>query len=104
MGMHLCQCKPEEVEVEASDYMCLIRTLLFGPHCNQRFSLNMDQMPVYLLMSTKRTLEVVGKRTIHISTSMNNTRQATMAVMITGDGTVLPCMIIFKGKDNGCIA
>ncbi len=64
MGTHLCQHKPEEVEAETSNYMHLICTLLFGPHCNQRFILNMDQTPVYFLMSTKRTLEVVGKRTI----------------------------------------
>jgi hypothetical protein len=53
MGMHLCQCKPEEVEAEAGNYMCLICTLLFVPHCDRHFILNMDQMPVYFLMSTK---------------------------------------------------
>jgi hypothetical protein len=104
MGTHLCQGKPEEVEAEASDYMRLTRTLLFGPHRDQRFILNMDQTPVYFSMSTKRTLEVVGKRTIHIRMSTNDTRRATVAVMIAGDGTVLPSMIIFKGKHNRCIA
>jgi hypothetical protein len=44
MGTHLCQCKMEEVEAEASDYMHLICTLLFSPHCDQRFILNMDQI------------------------------------------------------------
>jgi hypothetical protein len=102
--MHLCQCKLEEVEAEASNYMRLICTLLFGPHCNQHFILNMDQTPVYFLMSTKRTLEVVGKRTIHTRTLTNDTRQATMAVTIASDGTVLLLMIIFKGKHNGRIA
>jgi hypothetical protein len=62
MGMHLCQRRPDKVEVEASNYMCLIRTLLFGPHCNRHFILYMDQTPVYFLMSTKRTLELVGKK------------------------------------------
>jgi hypothetical protein len=104
MGTHLCQRKPEEVEAEASDYMHLIRTLLFSPHCDQRFILNMDKTPVYFLMSMKRTLEVVGKRTIHIRTSTNDTRWATVAVTIAGDSTVLPLMIIFKGKHNGHIA
>ncbi len=47
IGTHLCQHKPEEVEAEASDYMHLICTLLFGPHCNQHFILNMDQMSVF---------------------------------------------------------
>jgi hypothetical protein len=64
----------------------------------------MDQMPVYFLMSTKKMLELVEKKTIHIHTLTNNTRQATVAVTITGDGTVLPLTIIFKGKHDGCIA
>jgi hypothetical protein len=104
MGTHLCQRKPEEVEAEASNYMRLIRALLFSLHHDQCFILNMDQTPVYFLMSTKRTLEVVGKRTIHIRTSMNDTRWATVAVTVAGDGMVLPSMIIFKGKHNGRIA
>jgi hypothetical protein len=44
------------------------------------------------------------KKTIHICMLTNDTRRATMAVTIVGDGTVLPSMIIFKGKHNGCIA
>ncbi len=62
MGVHHCQRKQEEVEVEASDYMRLIRTFLFGPHRDRRFILNMDQTPVYFLMITKRTLELVEKK------------------------------------------
>jgi hypothetical protein len=103
MGTHLCQRKPGEVEAEASNYMRLICTLLFGPHRDQRFILKMDQTQVYFLMSRKRMLEVVGKRTIHICTLTNNTRRATVAVTIAGEGTVLPSMIIFKGKHNGRI-
>jgi hypothetical protein len=62
MGTHLCQRTPEEVETETSNCMRLICPLLFGPHRDRRFILNMDQMPVYFLMSTKRTLDVVGKK------------------------------------------
>ncbi len=90
MGTHVCQCKPEEVEAEASSYMHLICCLLFGPHCNRHFTLNMDQTPVYFFMSTKKTLEFVGKKTIHICTSTNNTRQATMAATIVGGGMLCP--------------
>ncbi len=104
MGTHVCQRKPEEVEVEASNFMCLIHPLLFGPHRVWRFILNMDQMPVYISMSTKKMLELVGKKTIHIRTLTNNTRWATVAVTIAGDGTILPLTIIFKWKHDGCIA
>jgi hypothetical protein len=90
--------KEEEATRAASNYMRLIRPLLFGPHRDRRFILNMDQMLVYFLMSTKRMLELVGKKTIHICTSTNDTRWATVAVTIVGDGTLLSSTIIFKEK------
>jgi len=34
---------------------------------------------------------------------MNNTKQATVVVTIAGDGTVLPSVMVLKGKANGCI-
>jgi hypothetical protein len=64
----------------------------------------MDQMPVYFLMSTKKTLELVGKKTIHTRTSTKDTRQVTVAVTIAGNGTLIPLTIIFKGKDDWRIA
>jgi hypothetical protein len=48
-------------------------------------------------------LELDGKKIIHICTSTKDTRWATVAVTITGDGTVLPLMIIFKGIHDGRI-
>jgi hypothetical protein len=104
MGTHLLQRKPDEVEAKAKDYMHLIRLLLIGPHCDLRFIINMDQTPVYFAMSVKQTLEVVGKKTIHVRTSLNDNKRATVAVTITADGMVLPLMVIFKGKPNGRIA
>jgi hypothetical protein len=47
MDMHIYQCKPEEVEVEVSNYMHLIRPLLFSPHCNWHFILNMDHTGLF---------------------------------------------------------
>ncbi len=53
MGTHLSQCKPDEVEAEAKDYMRLIRLFLIGPHRDLHFIINMDQTPVYFAMSAK---------------------------------------------------
>jgi hypothetical protein len=58
MGTHLCQCKPEEVEAEASNYMCLICPLLFGPHRDRRFILNMDQTLVYFFDEHEKDIGV----------------------------------------------
>ncbi len=37
----------------------------------------------------KKTLDMIGVKTVHIQTSANDTKQAKVAVMIGGDGTVL---------------
>ena len=55
-------------------------------------------------MNAKQTLEVIGKKTINICTSTNNTKRVTVAVTITADGTLLPLRLVFKGKPNGHIA
>ena len=103
MGMHETQRKPDEVATEATEYMHLVRQLLVGPHRDKRFVLNMDQTPVYFSMSRKRTLEVVGVNTVHIRTSTNDTKRATVAATIAADRTVLPSMVVFKGQPNGQI-
>jgi hypothetical protein len=104
MGTHQTQRKPEEVATEALDYMNLIRALLLGPHRDRHFILNMDQTPVYFCMTRQKTLDIVGVKTVHIRTSTNDTKRATVAVTIAADGTVLPSTIVFKGKPDGRIA
>jgi hypothetical protein len=103
MGTHVAQCNPEEVRGEAEDYMNSVRPLMKGDHRNQRFTLNMDQTPVYFSMSPKKMLEIVGEKTIHIRLSTNDTKCATVTVTIAADGMVLPAVMIFKGKGNGPI-
>ena len=104
MGMHELQQKPDKVVAEASDYMDVMHPLLNGPHHDKHFILYMDQMPVYFTMNAKRTLEVVGIKSVHICTLTNDTKCVAVAITITDLGLVLPLMVIFKGKPNGCIA
>jgi hypothetical protein len=104
MGTHQTQCKPEEVAAEALDYMNQICALVLCPLRDRRYILNMDQTPVYFCMTRKKTLEVVGVKTVHIRTSTSNTKHATVAVTIAADGTVLPSTVVFKGKPDGRIA
>ncbi len=98
MGTHETQRKPEEVEGEAKDYKRLIRPFVIGSHCDPRFVLNMDQTPVYFSMNSKHTYELIGKKTIHIRTLTNDTKRATVAVTIAGDGTVLPSSWCLREK------
>ncbi len=104
MGTHVSQRNPEEVATEAADFMSLMRPIVTGPHRDRRFILNMDQTPVYFSMSKKRTLEIAGAKTVHVRTSTNDTKCATIAVTIAADGTLLPSTVIYKGKQDGRIA
>jgi hypothetical protein len=104
MGTHTSQRPPVEVANEATDYMVYMRQIVVGSNRDRRYILNMDQTPVYFAMSAKRTLEVTGKKTIHIRTTADDTKRATVAVTIAADGTLLPSMVVFKGAANGRIA
>ena len=104
MGTHTSQRPPVEVASEALDYMVYMRRIVTSNNRDRRFILNMDQTPVYFAMSAKRTLDLVGKKTIHIRTTADDTKRATVAVTIAADGTLLPSMVIFKGAPNGRIA
>jgi hypothetical protein len=84
--------------------MVYMHQMVVGSNHDQRYILYMDQTPVYFAMSTKQTLELIGQKTIHIRTTADNTKRATVAVMITADGTLLLVMVVFKGTANGKIA
>ncbi len=103
MGTHESQCHPEEVQEEARDYMMVMREKVVGPHHSPDFIINMDQTPVYFSMMPSTTLEVVGRKTIHVRKSTSDTKRATVAVTITASGRILPAVVVFKGKRNGCI-
>ena len=103
IGTHVAQRDPEEVQGEASEYMKSVRPLLLGALRDRRFILNMDQTPVYFSMNPSTTLAEIGTKTVHIRSSTNDTKRATVAVTIAADGTVLPAAVIFKGKPGGRI-
>ena len=90
MGMHKSQYLLEEVDQEALEYMAMVRKLIVGPHCHHRWIINMDRMPAYFSMCPKKMLADKGLKTIHICTLTSNTKQATVAVTICADGTILP--------------
>jgi hypothetical protein len=90
---------------KALAYMVYMRQhVVVGSNHDWCFILNMDQTPVYFTMSTKRTLELITKKTIHIRTTADDTKRTAIAVTITADGTLLPSMVVFKGAVNGWIA
>jgi hypothetical protein len=63
MGTHTLQRPPAEVEGEAFYFMRFVRVIVSGGNHDRRFIMNMDQTPVYFSMSSKRTLELIEKKT-----------------------------------------
>ena len=62
MGMHTLQQPLAEVEIEAFNFMQFVRVIVSGGNRDWRFIINMDQMPVYLSMSSKQMFEVIGDK------------------------------------------
>jgi hypothetical protein len=104
MGTHTLQQPLAKVKSEALDYMQFMRQIVLSNNHDGRYVLNMEQTPVYISMNAKRTLELIGKQTVHICSSSEDMKQVNVAVTIVVDGTVLPSMLIFKGQPSWRIA
>ena len=103
MGTHECQRHPSETAGEAMDFMEIARREVAQPNCHQDFILNMDQTPIPFTFNSKRTLEVVGKKSVLTRKSTSDTKRVTCAATITASRKSLTPMLIFKGKPMGRI-
>ena len=103
MGTHESQRGPGETAAEALDYMQHVRVKLAQPNQHADYIINMDQTPIPFTFNSKRTLEMVGKKTVHIRKSTNDTKRAILALTVTASGKMIRPMLIFKGTVNGRI-
>ena len=63
----------------------------------------MDQTPVPFTYNLRKTLEIVGRRTVHVRKSTNYTKRATFATTVTASGKISKPLIIAKGTRTGPI-
>jgi hypothetical protein len=103
IGTHESQKDPRETESEAIDYIENIRPKLTQPCRHLDFIINMDQTPVPFTYNSKKTLSVVGRKTVHRRKSTNDMKRATFAMTVTASGKVLTPLLVFKGKPGGRI-
>jgi hypothetical protein len=103
LGTKVSQHPPAEAIQEAMEFQQFIKPMLLGPERDLHFIINMDQTPVYFLMHPTRTLDVLGKKTIVIRTTTNDTKCATVALTITAAVDQLFPMVVYKGMENGHI-
>ena len=91
-----------ETAAEALDYIITVAQPKVADQTSrhQDYISNLDQTAIPLLTyNAKKTLEVVGRRSVHIKKSTNDTMRATFAMTVTASGKIL----IFKGTPNGQI-
>ena len=98
MGTHLSQCQPSEMEEIATDFVCITREKLQMSCRDKAYIINMDQTPV-LFSYDKKTIEVVGRRTIHIRKSTSNTKCARCTLTVTASGKMIAPLFVFEGKN-----
>lgn len=105
LGTNESQRTPAETASEALDFMVNVARpkVKDQPGRHQDFILNMDQTPIPFTYNSRKTLEVVGKRTVSIRKSTCDTKRATFAMTVTASGKILKPLIIFKGARNGRI-
>jgi hypothetical protein len=103
LGTNESQRLPGEVAAEALDYMENVarpKVSQEGGRHND-FILYMDQTPIPFTYNAQKTLELVGRRTVHIRKSTGNTKRATFAMTVTASGKLLKPVLVFKGAQNG---
>ena len=99
MGTHLSQRQPSEMEEIATDFVRVTREKLQMSCRDEAYIINMDQTPVPFLYDPKKTIEVVGQRTIHIRKSTCNMKRATCALTVTASGKMITPLFVFKGNN-----
>ena len=100
---HECQRPPEQLRREALDFIEYARPKIVGPNRHPAFVMNMDQTPIFFDMSSGRTLNTSGERTVNGRTTSSSTLRVTVSVTATASGELLQPMIIFKGKPGARI-
>ena len=81
MGTHTLQHPLAEVESKAFNFMQFMCLIISGSNHGPCFIINMDQiMTIYFTMNAKKTFEVIGKKTINVCTSRNDTKRVTVVV------------------------
>ena len=99
MGTHLSQRQPSEMEEIATDFVHVTWEKLQMSCRDEAYIINMNQTPVPFLYDPKKTIEVVGRRTIHIRKSTCDTKRATCALTVTASGKMITPLLVFKGNN-----
>ena len=99
MGTHLLQHQPSEMEEIATGFVRVTREKLQMSCRDEDYIINMDQTPIPFSYDPKKTIEVVGQRTIHIRKTTCDMKRASCALTVTASGKMITPLFVFKGNN-----
>ena len=93
---------PDDLEQSAKEFVTRIRNdYLDGQaHRDPDYILNMDQTPVWSMVIPKKTLDVVGSKSVKIRTLEGSKNCVTVAVTVTASGKLLKEVVVFRSKNT----
>ena len=95
---HQSQQKNRDPEFEfktVKDYLVRLKTST--DNFTKNLILNMDETPLYFDMSSSRTIDFLGNKTIDSLNSGHDKNRFSLVLTISANGTLLPPAVIFKG-------
>ena len=100
---HKSQEDPKEKAELATAFLQTTRRLLAQGNRDKRFIINMDQTPVNLHDSNKKTLAKIGSRTVNAMEVKTSVGRVTVCLTVCADGTKLPPLIVYKGEPGRAV-
>jgi transposase-like protein len=87
------QKDPRETLAQSVDFLRNMHPKLTQPCRHEDWIINMDQTPIPFTYNARKTLEVVGRRTVFVRKSTCDTKRATFAMTVTASGKVFKTTI-----------
>ncbi|KAG7368805.1 DDE superfamily endonuclease [Nitzschia inconspicua] len=101
---HTSQTDPNEMVLEAQNWLAIMRPIVSAPDVQQKFILNMDQTPMFLSMCPHSSLNLQGERTVNGRRTTDSGSRFTVTCTVSANGDKLKPFLIFKGERTGRIA
>lgn len=79
------------------------RQLVTQANRDKQFIINMDQTPVNLHDSNKKTFAKQSSKTVNAKEMKTSVGRVTVCLMVCADGTKLPPLIIYKGEPGNAV-
>jgi hypothetical protein len=95
---HVAQQNTKTPELKCKIILNFLNKLnMLSTRYDLRSIYNMDESPFYFDKIAKRTIDIVGSKSIDVNTSGNDKNRFTVTVTISADGTLYPFYVILRG-------